>query len=185
MGVTWHWYRFEYALMRGSIHCHGLAKLKDDPGLCNLSQVALNGHIAQEKLTANDYEEAHFTNLHRAVNEGKLAEDEICNYVDSIVTAENPSPPHEGEWVKPDIHPCKKEIKKLTSSELDKDYADLVNSVQRQLKCKNVIQLTVYGKRQTAHSLVGLIFQLRNVKTRTLSMIKYIAKMEILLSDLK
>ena len=43
MGCEWHWYRFEFAIMRGSIHCHGLAKLKSDPGLCNLSQVALKG----------------------------------------------------------------------------------------------------------------------------------------------
>ena len=40
MGAEWSWYRFEFALMRGSIHSHGLAKLKSDPGLCTLSQVA-------------------------------------------------------------------------------------------------------------------------------------------------
>ena len=114
MGAIWHWYRFEYALMRGSIHCHGLAKLKDDPGLCDLSQVALNGHVAAQKLSANDYEEMHFTDLH----EGRVAEDEICIYVDAIFSAENPSPPHEGEWVKPDIHPRKKEVKNLKGPEL-------------------------------------------------------------------
>ena len=41
LGATWHWYRFEYAVMRGSIHVHGVAKLENDPGLCELSQVAL------------------------------------------------------------------------------------------------------------------------------------------------
>ena len=25
LGAEWHWYRFEYAVMRGSIHCHGEA----------------------------------------------------------------------------------------------------------------------------------------------------------------
>ena len=25
---SWHWYRYEYAVQRGSIHCHGVAKLK-------------------------------------------------------------------------------------------------------------------------------------------------------------
>ena len=26
--ALWHWYRFEYAVQRGSIHCHGFAKVK-------------------------------------------------------------------------------------------------------------------------------------------------------------
>ena len=29
----------------GSIHCHGTAKLKSDPGLCSLTQIALKGFI--------------------------------------------------------------------------------------------------------------------------------------------
>lgn len=44
LGAEWHWYRFEYAVMRGSIHCHGVAKLKSDPGLCKLTKKALEGH---------------------------------------------------------------------------------------------------------------------------------------------
>ena len=35
LDAKWHWYRFEYQ-GRGSIHCHGTAKLNNDPGLCNL-----------------------------------------------------------------------------------------------------------------------------------------------------
>ena len=35
LDATWHWYRFEYQ-SRGSIHCHGVAKLNNDPGLCKL-----------------------------------------------------------------------------------------------------------------------------------------------------
>ena len=27
LGASWHWYRYEYAVQRGSIHCHGVAKL--------------------------------------------------------------------------------------------------------------------------------------------------------------
>ena len=122
--------------MRGSIHCHGLAKLGNDPGLCDLSQVALKGHIAQEKLL-NELDLDHIDDLNRLVEEGKLAEDEICNYVDSIVSAENPNPPQQGEWMKPDIHPCKKKFKNLTDAELDDDYADLVNLVQRHTVCNS------------------------------------------------
>ena len=36
LDAKWHWHRFEYQ-GRGSIHCHGTAKLKNDPGLCELT----------------------------------------------------------------------------------------------------------------------------------------------------
>ena len=32
LDAEWHWYRFEYQA-RGSIHCHGCAKLKNDPDI--------------------------------------------------------------------------------------------------------------------------------------------------------
>ena len=67
-------YRIEYVFMRGSIHCHGLAKLKSDPGLCTLSQVALNGHSAQEKLSTNNFDLEKYVELERNADEGKLAE---------------------------------------------------------------------------------------------------------------
>ena len=38
LGASWHWYRYEYAVQRGSIHCHGVAKLKNDPELCELTE---------------------------------------------------------------------------------------------------------------------------------------------------
>ena len=44
IGAIWGWYRFTYALMRGSVHCHGLAKLRDDTGLCKLTEISLNVH---------------------------------------------------------------------------------------------------------------------------------------------
>ena len=40
LGAKWHWFRYEYQ-GRGSIHCHGTAKLNNDPGLCQLTQIAL------------------------------------------------------------------------------------------------------------------------------------------------
>lgn len=39
LGAEWHWYRYEFQA-RGSIHCHGVAKLKGDPGLCSLTDKA-------------------------------------------------------------------------------------------------------------------------------------------------
>ena len=47
LDAEWHWFRYEFAVQRGSIHCHGVAKLKSDPGLCDLSKVALQGFLAK------------------------------------------------------------------------------------------------------------------------------------------
>ena len=59
--------------------------------MCRLREVTLNGHNAQQMISSNSFELQQFDNLERAVYEGKIAEDEICNYVNAIVTAENPS----------------------------------------------------------------------------------------------
>ena len=48
MQASWHWYRYEYAVQRGSIHCHGVAKLKNDPGLCSITEKALKGYLASK-----------------------------------------------------------------------------------------------------------------------------------------
>jgi len=33
---------------RGSIHCHGTAKLNNDPRLCELTEIALDGFLAEQ-----------------------------------------------------------------------------------------------------------------------------------------
>ena len=60
MGASWHWYRFEYAVMRGSIHCHGLAKLKGDPGLVELGQRALTGYLMEKKVQSGEEAKSHY-----------------------------------------------------------------------------------------------------------------------------
>ena len=47
LDAEWHWYIFEYQV-RGSIHCHCVAKLKNDPGLCKLSEKAFKGYLAEK-----------------------------------------------------------------------------------------------------------------------------------------
>ena len=58
LDAKWHWYRFEYQARR-SIHCHGTAKLNNDPGLCELTKVALKGFLAQK------YKDEHEDKLQR------------------------------------------------------------------------------------------------------------------------
>ena len=84
LGAEWHWYRFEYAVMRGSIHCHGLAKLKDDLGLCELTQKALKGYLASKRLSVNNKTD-NIQQLEETVSEGKQADKTVCEYVDSLV----------------------------------------------------------------------------------------------------
>ena len=131
MDGEWHWYRFEFPVMPGSIHCHGLAKSKSDPGLCSLGQVALKSYYAQQQLASNTFDLENYIDLERNVCEGKLSEDQICNYADRIMTADIPSPPFNGEWVNPDIQPCKKKVQDLKDCELEHDDCDLVNKTQR------------------------------------------------------
>lgn len=40
LDAEWHWYRYEFKT-RTSIHGHGATKLKSDPGLCKLTDIAL------------------------------------------------------------------------------------------------------------------------------------------------
>ena len=86
MDAEWHWYRFEYQ-HRGSIHCHGTAKLKNDPGLCKLTEIALAGFHAQRAQTETG-------DFHPDVNEiidaGKNAERKVCQYVDWLLTTVSP-----------------------------------------------------------------------------------------------
>ena len=72
LDAKWHWYRFEYQ-SRGSIHCHGVAKLNNDPGLCKLSEIALDGYLSENSKDTID---------EKVVNDGKMASEKICKYVD-------------------------------------------------------------------------------------------------------
>lgn len=113
LGATWHWFRYEYAVQRGSIHCHGVAKLKSDPNLCELSQKTLKGHLAAKSIKENNYEHFETEELlqkQQLIKEGQDAENIVCDYVDFLMCTENPCNPDDGNWVKPNIHPCKKTL---------------------------------------------------------------------------
>ena len=52
LDALWHWYRHEYQ-GRGAIHSHGVTKLKNDPGLCDLTKTALKGYQGKNELEAH------------------------------------------------------------------------------------------------------------------------------------
>ena len=123
--AEWHWYRFEYQA-RGIIHCHGVAKLKNDPGLCKRSEKAFTGYLAEKSL---DTESADLPPLNQKILDGKKASKQVCQYVDCLLSTYNPDPPNNGTWTKPSIHPCQRHHNNVQDS--DSDYVDLLNTVQR------------------------------------------------------
>ena len=115
LGASWYWYRYEYQA-RGSIHCHGTAKLKNDPGLCELTEIALKGYIAEQnlKLGLKEVTQADIEN-------GKLTW--------------NPQMPSDSKYIKPSIHPCRQEYLNISHIDYDCDYVNLLNAVQHHTRC--------------------------------------------------
>lgn len=131
-----HWYRYEFQA-RGSIHCHGVAKLKSDPGMCNLNDKALKGFLAEKSFI-----ESADPSLLSCITEGKNASSQLCQYVDSLMSTCNPCSPDSELWIKPNIHPWKR--KHADINDFDSDYVDLLNTVQRHTHCSTKYCLRYY-----------------------------------------
>ena len=125
LGAERHWYRFEYTVVRAAVHCHGLAKLKDDPGLCDLAlkSVSAKQLLEKGKSSTSNLSELDLT----VINDGNSAI--ICDYYDKLISRINPADVDS-------VHPCQKKIDKAITSSED-DYANLVNTVQRHSKCSS------------------------------------------------
>ena len=132
LGAEWHWYRYEFQA-RGSIHCHGMAKLKNDPGRCELTGVALKGFLAEQILKQGSSEEKQ-THL-QDIQKGKMETKTICDYVDSLLSTWNPMLPSQSNWSKSIVHPCKQHYLDLSHDEQCHDYVNLLNTVQRHTRC--------------------------------------------------
>lgn len=125
--TKWHWFRYEYQ-GRGSIHCHGTAKVPNDPGLCQLIEIALKGFWTQKQMDKGD--SVNTQQLDQDIEAGKNTTHKVCPYVDWLLSTVNPNPPHENMWMRPVLHPCQKPHEDVLDFELDNDYADLLNMVQ-------------------------------------------------------
>ncbi|CAB4020199.1 Hypothetical predicted protein [Paramuricea clavata] len=123
--------RYEYQ-GRGSIHCHGTAKLNNDPGLCQLTRTALKGFLAQKLKDENDSLDT--TELDQDIEAGQKAADTVCQYVDWLLSTVNPNPPDEDMWIRPEVHPCQRSHD-IPEHEKQSDYVDLLNMVQRHTRC--------------------------------------------------
>ncbi len=132
LGAKWHWFRYEYQ-GRGSIHCHGTAKLNNDPGLSQLTQTALKGFLAQKFKDENDCSDT--TELDNDIEAGKKAAETVCQYADWLLSTVNPNPPDEEMWIRPETHPCQRLHHDIPEHEKQSDYTDLLNMVQRHTRC--------------------------------------------------
>ena len=150
MGAKWHWYRYEFAVMRGSIHCHGLAKLKSDPGLVELSRIALTGFLAKISGQVDE-------STQNKICMGEKAENTIFSYIDSLVSAENPI--NCEEWMRPRIHPCKKDFQQV-QSDLENDFEEILNSVQRHTKCNSAYCLRFDSKKKESYCRFNFPFEM-------------------------
>ena len=132
LGAKWHRFRYEYQ-GRGSIHCHGTAKLNNDPGLCQVTKTALKGFLAQ-KLKDENYN-SDTTELDQDIEAGNKAADTACQYVDYLLSTVNPNPPDGDIWIRPQTNPCQKRHNDISENESESDYTDLLNMVQRHTRC--------------------------------------------------
>ena len=132
LNAKWHWYRFEYQ-GRGSIHCHGTAKLNNDPGLCDLTKVALKGYLAQK--FKDEQVVVDSSQLDEDIEAGNKAAETACKYVDWLLSTMNPNPPDDDMWIRPDMHPCQRQYKDIPEWDMNSDYVDLLNMVQRHTRC--------------------------------------------------
>lgn len=132
LGASWHWYRYEYAVQRGSIHCHGVAKLNNDPGLWELTEIALQGFLASKYINENkgNLSAEEMLELESKKNQGIQAESVVCQYVGFILTTWNPCSPEEA-WSKPESHPCQTPYLSLNDKQKEEDYVNLLKSVER------------------------------------------------------
>jgi hypothetical protein len=89
----------------------------------------------QEFIESDKHTDNHSTSALHDIEQGELASQQICNYVDSLVSTCNPIQQENQTWTKPLIHPCRKKHELIPDGNRDNDYADLVNTVQRHSRC--------------------------------------------------
>ncbi len=130
----WRWHRYEWQ-KRTAIHAHGCIKLKNDPDLIKLTSIVYLGKISMQQfpLTQNKMKEGQEKILIQNIINGNKAESIVISYVDTLVTAMNPSDYTLMEKKVPEPHPCCIDINLLDINEYDQDYIDLVNCCQRHM----------------------------------------------------
>ena len=123
LDTEWKWLCFEWQA-RGSIHAHGCAKQRNDPGLCNLVNTAVQGwkleQILQLQMQQPTYEQM--------AAQGLQARTTVIKCTDWLVTTINEANPQEN-WVVPSS------LLMQNVQNFNDEYQALVNSVECHTKC--------------------------------------------------
>ena len=88
LDAQYYWYRIEYQA-RGSAHAHGCAcaRLKNDPGICRLVNLAAEGWMAEQELNAMEQTSTwRHQDLQDKIDEGLRAKQTAIQYIDWLVT---------------------------------------------------------------------------------------------------
>ena len=72
----------------------------------------------------------------------------------------NPCPPDSELWIKPNIHPCKRQHADI--NDLDTDYVDLLNTVQRHTHCSTKYRLRYDPVKEDLQCRLKYPFDLRD-----------------------
>ena len=101
-----------------------MARLKNDPGLGDLTEIALKGFLAEKELNSHPDK---FAELNPLIEQGKEAAAIVVKYADWLLSTVNPVPPDSEIWVKPDTHPCQRRHADVEASDKsDFDYIDIL-----------------------------------------------------------
>lgn len=135
LGLEWIWHRYEWQ-PRTAIHAHGVVKLKNDPGLVKLVSQVYAGRLLEDKLEdPQSIEGENLEEILKKVDDGRVAEKTVLQYVDTFLTAVNTrnDPVDPGTVNVPVPHPCSVDIFETLrdSVAMNQNYKELANCVQR------------------------------------------------------
>ena len=116
---------------RGSTHAYGCAKFHNDPNLCKLARKAVSGWLAAQTQQTSQSNQ----HLQVLIEEGQQAQTCLCQYVDWLVTTVNDALPSTTDWIYPSPHPCSQSYLDISEEDIELDYINLVNAVERHTKC--------------------------------------------------
>ena len=142
MDAKWKWLPYQWQGL-GSIHGHGCAKLKHDPGHCDLVKAAAHGWKLQKMLDVEKIEHNYEEMIHDftpAIEAGVQAQARVVQYAEWLLTTMNDSLPEEN-WTVPNPHPCARRLQEAANE--DDDYHSLANSVQRHTRCSAAYYLRI------------------------------------------
>ena len=95
------WFGYEYQGRRGRIHSRGTAKLQNDPGLCELTETALQGFLDEQIQSPSD--DNMDTQALSTIEKGKIASQTVFQYVDWLSSTWNTLPPDDNFLLKKGI----------------------------------------------------------------------------------